>query len=566
MLRMTMAVKLIVGGSKLRGPDLLMALLLLAVAALGLRGRQQLDVYGDGLEYIVQTQAIALDGRLSIDPARRADYWNRTNPFRHQLTDVGAGNSAELRPSGGGFGGLYPDRFGAWRYYHFWGYSAAVAPLYRLLHELSPDGSLEYHAFWAANLAFLLLPFLVSWRKGAGWETAAVWALIMFSPLIPYLDWQHPELFLSCLTLLSFQLADHPRWRFWSPLMLGAAASQNPPLALLFPLHLLYTGMNYGERRGIFVRRCWAAYALGAAAATVPALYFRHYFGAFNLIEAVGLARLDFAVQGRASSLLFSPMVGAVWSFPTLFAFLPLCVRRASAAFVLAALLSVAAMTWLSASTANLLSAQLGAARYMVWILAPLQFAVLKPEWIAVSSKPVRAAAFMAAAVLNLFIIRHFALYELPLKHVARFVTGGRAQPETAALYKYSRFHDDVEVLVENIRRSELPEPKAFNGIYIWNIGDNLSLWVISRQALSHLKHFAWPTPSIPPFRADPVNNLFRLRDGIVELNQNEISAFHVHPVLGKYVLAWVGRKVDRVSTSGAIYVRDSTAPAKRTK
>ena len=94
--------------------------------------------FGDGREYVLQTQAIVFDGSLAVDPARRAQYFNDTNPFNVRL-DAGSSSSSapdqdaegEGRQFGARFGSLYLASDGTYRYIHAWVYSLAVAQIGR---------------------------------------------------------------------------------------------------------------------------------------------------------------------------------------------------------------------------------------------------------------------------------------------------------------------------------------------------------------------------------------------------------------------------------------------------
>jgi len=122
-------------------PHVLAAVIAVIVVYAGLSGPHIL--HGDGREYILQTQALVFDHALRIDTEARREYWNHTNPHGITLQEAdppAATPSTALTESsqaGGGFGGLYPDRFGHYPYYHFWAYSAVVAPVYPIFRERS---------------------------------------------------------------------------------------------------------------------------------------------------------------------------------------------------------------------------------------------------------------------------------------------------------------------------------------------------------------------------------------------------------------------------------------------
>lgn len=214
----------------------LSAVLALAVC-LSFRG--EIILNGDGLEYIVQTQSLVFDRSLSIETSKRSEYWNQTNPFERLLQETAPPlhELSEQAQALGGFGGLYPDRFGDWRYYHFFTYALFAAPLYWLFHFGQPLLVVnEYEIFRVFNIICLVFPLLYLGLQRTSLVTVITAILLFLSPLIPYTDWQHPELLLFALILFSLSLALSPRYAPFAPVVLGIAATQNIPIALFFPL------------------------------------------------------------------------------------------------------------------------------------------------------------------------------------------------------------------------------------------------------------------------------------------------------------------------------------------
>ena len=492
-------------------PPRALAWVLLGLAAwIGLRHGIQLR--GDGCEYILQTQAIALRGTLRIEPDAARAYWNRTNPFGWMLEETRPPTRelSEQRQAGGGFGGLYPDRFGAYRYYHFWGYSLAIAPLYAALHWVWP--AREYTAFAWMNLFFLALPFGLAWRAAPSWRLLVIGALALLTPLPRYMGRPHSELFCFGLALSSLLLAGQLRTVWLSSLLLAVATAQNPPIVFFFPLH-----MALALRQ---IRPCSIQQRLGALTAYLPAAaiilssmaYFHHYFGSFNLIAQLGMAQFAYTSWSRVCSWLASPLVGAFWFYPLCFLLLPLALNRQRIIFCLWALAGTFAAAWLATTTNNFSSDQIGALRYSTWLLAPLWWVLLSTP-----SDSCRSRRFIIGTVISLALLL--------------FMRSHRPYSPAAVLYRLTHFADDPEVLAEHIMGREITYPAAFHGAYIWNLPGQESLWLVSRR---------W---------ADMNPMLLK------EITPQ--PAWRPHALLGEYLLLWRKAQPQEMECDNPVFIRN---------
>jgi len=533
------------------------AILMIGTAWLGLRG--PLSISGDGIEYMIQTQSIVLNGTLRIDTDQIRDYWNRTNPFGVSLGKSGS-PSARFAMAHGGYGGLFRDRFGDWRYYHFWAYPLAVAPLWALTHFLSPGSFIEYNTFRFVNVCCLLIPFVMAWYRRGGWALLSVCTLVLISPLISYADWESQELFCFCLVFSSFWLVDSSRYRFLGPLCLGVAASQNVPIMLFFPLHGLWMIARSNSHRWRDYIMLAVAYLLGAGLAVSSMSYFKFYFDVPSVIEKVGLANLHYATIARTMHVFFSPATGVLWMFPACFLFLTVCANRKNIMFVAGVLVTLIPVVWLTTSTSNLNAGQVGSVRYAVWFLAPLWYVVLSGPWLDQGlGRRAGRALFIMAVTASLLLIGYFRTWELLGKNVSRFYGGCRNVSEVAALYSALEYHDDVEVLAETVLGHHLQSPRSFSGVYIWNLGTGKSLWVISRRDVNDQGAFVWKTEGVPVYRSIPEGNVVFAKetDSTVRLAVGQLARFTTNTVLGAYILVWVDREVGMVSSTLPVRIAD---------
>lgn len=526
----------------LGGRGWILVILMVLTAYTGLSGRHAL--HGDGREYILQTQALVFDRTIRVDLAARRDYWNETNPYGVTLTATQpAGETlSESSQAGGGFGGLYPDRFGDYRYYHFWGYSAVVAPVYALFHLLDPSNHLEYFAFRFVN-ALLLLGFLfLAFRLNPFGPALITLALLLCSPLIPYSEWQHPELFCLFLVFAAFYLAAKREFSFAAPLLLGLAASMNLPILLFFPCLLLVTLTSKEAEPAHAWSKLTAGYVVGAVIGLSASLYFLYYFRTPNVIGHVGLASLENASLARAADIFFNPFVGAGFFFPMALLAMPACFTRQNRWFLCLVVVSVAGAAWLASSTSNLNAGQVGAVRYAVWLLAPMWFYLFR--YLPQSFRPSRRNTLLYAAILlSVATTLYFETYDLFKKDIRGFLGWQRAQPEVTALMRIFPYRGDAEILLENILGKEIHFPEHFTGIYPLDLGNNQCLWLISGRyaRLNQTLEFrATSAKTVRPRLSpdQPMNSATQESTVTILIPTDRM---HHHPILGDYLLLRTG-------------------------
>ncbi len=528
-------------------PQVLLAMLLAFSAVITLRA--PFVEYGDAREYVIQTQSIIFDRSLAVDTGKRAGYFNAGNPFGLTLTarpSPGPYDGARLTEqdqSGGGFGGLYPDKAGNFHYIHSWFYSLAASPVYILLHRFS----LEYYAFRVLNLLLFFLAITLLWRHHPGSRSLVFFALSLATPITAYLCWIHSEIYCFSLTVIAFALVRSKIQR-WSPVPLGLAAAQNIPIILFFPALLWILRRNGCSVRGMLLP-CFTALLFPF----VSLFYFKWHFGVWSLYTALQTASLNYTTPGRVVGAFFSPLYGALWYFPLLFLLLPSRFSRNNWTELTLLILSVVAVAALSVSTANLSSAQVGALRYASWFAAPLFPALLHYE---TKTRSLEAAGVLA----SLLIILYFHTYELAYGGFTRF-SSAASRPEAARLYEITHYQDDAEVIAEFVRKKEFLAPLQFDGVYIWNLGPRSSMWLVSKRAVKNLRFLKLDRAQDPGYSVSPAQKkrkIFSEFENSLYLVPNRVRRYHDHPVLGGYIYIWFERATMDVTSSEPVHILNS--------
>jgi hypothetical protein len=520
-------------------------------------------IHGDGRDYILQTQSLVFDRSLSLHPAERREYWNEKNPYEISLGQVRdpRGRLGAPVAAGGGFGGYYADRFGDYRNYHYWFYPAIVAPLYALLHTVNPNGYMEYMSFRYMNVFFLFLFVFACYRLKPAWTSIALLFLMFFTPLVPYCDWQHPELMCLSLTMLSFALAGIRGWRYVSPLLLGVAGAHNLPIMLFFPFHLFLSIVGLERKRWPAVAGLGAGYLAGAALGLSSIAWNMYFFGTPSLISKVGAASLHHATLGRALDIFFSPMIGAAWFFPAAVFVLPACLSRRNLLTVSFAVLSVLSSAWLASSAANFNAGQVGAVRYAVWLLAPLWYCVFRFIPAAVPAGWRKWALFSGIG-LSAVLVLYLGSERLMWKDIMRAGGCRRARAEIAAVFRVLAYNDDPETLVENIRGSELQHSGRYKDVYLWDLGKGEYLWVLPEVVVRNRIpiEFEMDDPGLLRLKAMPAQEVsFDVHGNTVTilLSRQRLSLRH-HSVLGRYMTIRSSGRIRKVLVNQRYTIKSS--------
>ena len=256
---------------------------------------------------------------------------------------------------------------------HFWFYSALVAPWVWVVEALHL--SLNY-AFTIVNLALLLLACWVASSR----MTASSAALVLAGPIFWWIDKAHTEVFTFSLLSMAFLLFRDAPW--WSLVCLGAAATQNPPIAALVPLFAL--AAVFSKRELLRARRLW----IGSVAALMLAILHPVY----SIVRFGMLSRLLAQSSQQLSSLeslgvvVWDPNLGLIAGDPPLVAAMAtlvvLLLLKASRSFLRAeVILSMAAAALFLASFAQTVNFNHGGtpgmSRYALWLI-PLAIPLLQ--------------------------------------------------------------------------------------------------------------------------------------------------------------------------------------------
>jgi hypothetical protein len=146
---------------------------------------------------------------------------------------------------------------------HFWFYPALVAPWVSVTEALDLNPT---YAFAIVNALLLVLAAAIVARR-LHW---ALTAFLFVGPIIWWVDKPHTEAFTFALLAIAMVLLRERPW--WSFACIGAAATQNPPIALALPLAFGAAALT--RRDWLRDRALWAGAIAGVALAALHPIYY----------------------------------------------------------------------------------------------------------------------------------------------------------------------------------------------------------------------------------------------------------------------------------------------------
>ena len=196
-------------------------------------------------------------------------------------------------------------RGGGRDFVHFWFYPALATPAIWVTNVL---GVHPTFAFTALNLSLLgLALWLCLPRLGA-----PVSLLLFCGPIVWWIDKPHTEAFTFSLLAIAFALFRERPW--WSAVAAGAAATQNPPIAVLPALILAATAATH--RASLRDARFWWGASAGLALALLHPLYYLAAHGTPSLL--IPTTRQSLPRVAEWSAVVVDPNIGLLANYPAI--------------------------------------------------------------------------------------------------------------------------------------------------------------------------------------------------------------------------------------------------------
>lgn len=284
----------------------------------------QVRLIGDGAEYLLCASAFS----SHYSPDMRTEdvrVFDKSDPnFRENQKTLGTWYRLK---NGVGYGGGFVRALDGTMYsWHFWLYSAFVAPFLSVTQwlDISP-----LYACVLCNWVFVLvtLTYMAFSWKASKLQKQVLLILFLLNGTSYYIWWTHPEVFTASLILLALMLASDKKFGF-AMFASGLAATQNPPVifTLLFIAALSFIE---GYHKNIdklsilsllkITRINTILFFLALIIALSPVIFFMATLGVPNPISETDFVDSSLISLSRLQSLYFDLNLGMITAQPGVF-------------------------------------------------------------------------------------------------------------------------------------------------------------------------------------------------------------------------------------------------------
>lgn len=277
--------------------------------------RFETRIYGDGHEYVLQTQALSTHGSTEIRKEDTKALLNHPFPVYRQdyFKDLLEFQKLEPKPQiPNGWIGFFYSNQNQLICYHFPFYSLLAVPIKWTLQALGDDW---LKCFAILNIILLLLPlaYIVSYSSLSLENRIALFLFLFFGPVLWYLRWPHTEVLTTSFIALS--LLCWTDKRFLTAMIWASLASlQNQPVALLIALPLF----SYWQTNKKISLPLITTLFISLCLVVTPSLYYHYHFGVSNLIVSIGSASINYINSTRIFDFFFDINQGIIAGYPVI--------------------------------------------------------------------------------------------------------------------------------------------------------------------------------------------------------------------------------------------------------
>ncbi len=282
---------------------------------------KDLVLQGDGLEYVLMTEA--LDNHLSVDiteqdvlgyksQIKKFNKWEMESKSADYDNLLGHLQSRPIVPFAN-FGGFSNDKDGKCYSIHFYTYSLFVLPIKKLL---TPFIIHPVKVLWYANALFFLLAIYIVlfFNNNREFFNACTALLFYYSTTLWHVIWPQPEALICSLVFIGLWFTFITKKPYFGLFLCALAATQFQPLALITGMLALKIFFTEGLSVKVLLKLLFCSVIVLA-----PSAFYYFHFGVTNLVSELGYLDSKYMTFNRTWGFFFDVNQGLIISFPLLF-------------------------------------------------------------------------------------------------------------------------------------------------------------------------------------------------------------------------------------------------------
>lgn len=252
---------------------------------------------GDGHEYYMMAESFINHGSPNMTEGDRVSVENKSLKYSYKSYYIDRKN----------YSGYFKNFNGKYYSYHFFAYSLFTVPVKYVLNLLSVN---DLQSFQITNsILFIIMVWLLYFKlQLPNTQKYALITLVIFNPVLYYLDWTHPEVFTYVFVVLSLMFINNKNY-VASYVLMAIASWQNPPVIffslLVFLVHF-FQNLRSKKYKHILLEGSALSLFL------IPMIFYFYNYGVLNLIVAKGFSSIAYVSFIKVWDLYFGLQHGMI--------------------------------------------------------------------------------------------------------------------------------------------------------------------------------------------------------------------------------------------------------------
>jgi len=322
---------------------------------------------GDGHEYYMMAESFVNHRSFDMQPQDRKTVKEKSKSFAYRSCYIDSKEHS----------GYFESLNGKYYSYHFWAYSLLTVPAKYICNLLEID---DLQSFQLTNaILFILMIWLLYFKlKLPENQKNALILLLIFNPILYYLNWTHPEIFTYVFAVLALMYYVNKSYKT-SYVLMAISSWQNPPVIFFSLLIFLVHGFQYFKQKSY---KNIILEGVPLSLFLLPMIFYFYNYGVLNLIAAKGYSSIHYISWDKIWDLYFGLQHGMIlFSSVILITFFFLIIKtlkeKRFTTTNIVLLLSIVSMSIVVTTTPNWNCGMKFIIRYATWIYAFIVYYVV---------------------------------------------------------------------------------------------------------------------------------------------------------------------------------------------